>query len=306
MTLMKIASCLSWIAVAFLASCSSSPWKRPAPPLYQVPGLVLYREHEERDGQQVPLGYKHPIGVTPEKVALLLSQLVFRDDFLLTSKETYVLTKEEIGKIAEPLSEALKVVTPDERLRFLVLHDMWQEVILGNYGTTGVIFSTQDGVVNIAFDAIRQRVSVPDGGEPMKVTFSGEPTEITGKSPILPAAGMKIHMGPDGTQYTRWIEVTLADVKPLPPPALAEKTSPPAPPVTVVVPDRPPLPGSPEPAPATAAPPAASTAPKSSPEEDRYQRARKKLESLNRLRKDGAITEEQFQSEYAKAMAELQ
>lgn len=289
---MKTASWLPVICLALVSGCGSSPWKREAPPLYFTPGLVLYREHKEVEGLRVPLGYKHPADLPLEKAVLFLNQLVFRDDFILTSKNTYVLTQEEIRKAAEPLSVALKALGPDDRLRFLVLHDTLEDVLLGPHGTTGVIFSTQGGVLSFAFDKIHERVTVPDGGEPMKIPFRREPTEVTEESPILPGPGMKIHADPDGTQYTRWVEVTIAEVKPLPPPTQPQATTPaPVPPVRVAVPDRPPLPGSP-----------ASSAPS---DEERYQQVRKQLEKLNRLRKDGAITEEQFQAEYAKAMAEL-
>ena len=38
--------------------------------------MVLYREHQEKDGLKVPMGYRHPIDVSIEKAVLILSQLV--------------------------------------------------------------------------------------------------------------------------------------------------------------------------------------------------------------------------------------
>ncbi len=305
---MKTVLASSLVAFLLACGCASSPWKRSAPPLYKTPGTLLFREHLEKDGQRVPLGYKHPIDVSIEKTVLILSQLVYRKDTLLKSRSTYVFTKEEIAAAAEPVSRALKVITPDERLRFLILRSSWKEAFLGTYGTSGVVFSTEEGVLNVAFDRIDQHLLVPEGGEPMKIEFPDEPTEVTDDSPLIPGGGTKLHRSPEGSDFPRWVEVRVAGVQPLPlSPPPEEKAPAPPPAVQVAVPDRPPLAGSPRPSAGAEAPPPGPAEPagKAAEAEARYQQSRQRLETLNRLRKDGVLTEEQYQDEYKKVMAEV-
>jgi len=311
------------VAFFFLlaAGCASSPWQHQV--IYNTPGVVLYRESKYVEGARVPLGFTHPVQVAPEKVALLMNQLAYRKDSLLRSQSDYIFTQPSIAASAEPIALALGALDPDERLRFFFRRESWQEVLLGPHGTTGVMFCTAPGTLDVAFDRIDQRIQLPEGNEPAKVSFPNEPTEIVDDSPVLPAPGFETRTSPDGQIFPRWLMVRLEDLKP-PAPQPAPQQAP-APRVQVAVPERPPLDGEGTPAAPPAAPaaaaaagaaaakPAAATDPSATPPaqapqqitEERYQKARQRLETLNRLRKEGVITEAQYQEEYVKVMADL-
>lgn len=236
------------------------------------------------------LGHKHPLKVPAEKLAYLMSQLSFRQDRLLKSIKADVFIPAEIAATAEPIALALGEIQPDERLRFLILRTSWSEVLFGPSGTTGVIYSDEEGVLEIAFDRLVEGLSLPESNEPMRIRFPDEPTEISDASPLYPPAGTKLHVKA-GNIYPRWLEVRLAEIIPpeMPKAAVAvEATKPPSPPIS------PP-------------PDLAKPAPTADPEKEaRYQRVRGRIEGLNRLRKDGVLSEEQYQAEIAKAMAELE
>lgn len=297
----RLALALTCVAIA--VGCSSSPWRRTAPPLYNTPGLVLFREHLEKEGQQVPLGHKHPIKVPADKLAYVMSQLKYRQDRLLKSIQVDVFVPAEIAATAEPIALALAEIQPDERLRFLILRSTWSEVLFGPSGTTGVMFSDEEGVLQIAFDRVLEGLSLPEGNEPMRIRFPDDPTEISDGSPLYPPPGTKLH-AKAGTIYPRWLEVQLTDIAPPPKPAAV--TPPPVGTQPAIPPAEPPKVSQPavviQPAVAPPQPGASGDAEK----EARYQRVRDRIEALNRLRKDGVVSEQQYQAEFQKAMAELE
>jgi hypothetical protein len=305
---------LCLLALPLLAGCAGSPWKRDV--MYSASGVVLYREQKEIEGKKVALGYKHPIELSADKAVLILSQMVFEESYLLKkSAKRYVFTPEQVRAFVPPLSVALKGIGPNDRLRFLVTESNWSDAFLGTTGTSGVAFSTEDGVLDFAFDRIQEKVAGAEEGNPAKVIFHGEPTENTDGDPLVPQAGTALRLDPaTGQPFPRWLAVKVADVKPFAPAGPTSVGAPPKPPAPekfpqVVVPERPPL-GEPPapPAGASAATPApqAPPAPPSTPEEEaRYREAKKRLDAIKRLRADGALTEEEYQKEYQKILAEL-
>jgi hypothetical protein len=295
------------------AGCGS-PWHREV--TYSESGVTLYREYKVEQGRRVPLGYPHPFELPADKAVTMLSQLAFREDHVFKpSQQKYIFSPQEVAAFAPPLSAAVKQLAPDERLRFLIARSNWTDVILGSTGTSGVLFQARAGVVNIAFDRIQETIPGGEGGEPMKVPFKGDPTEITDADPIFPGSGMKMRFQPEtGEPYPRWVEVVLAEVIPAAPPAVVAGAAPATP---AVAPGTPPAgaPAATTPAPAVAqeakpAPTASGTAPPPSTgardpaAEARYQRVRERLEGLKRLKADGVLTEEEYRAEYEKALKE--
>src|SRR5262249_47458228 len=156
------------------------------------------------------LGYRHPIDISPEKVALILSHAVYKEEHLLKDAvNRYIFTPEEVLAAAKPMSQKLAQLSPDERLRFLISRSHWSDIFTGPYGTSGVIFSTNEGLLNLAFDRIQEQVVGGDEGDPTKVVFREEPTELRGASPVIPDIAMALHLdGSTGKPFPRWLEVT--------------------------------------------------------------------------------------------------
>jgi hypothetical protein len=304
--------------------CAASPWKREK--IYAHSGFALYRERMEEEGKQVPLGHLHPIDLPADKVVLILYQLVFEEKpFLRKSRRTYIFDRvKEIPRMVEPLLVALRTITPDERLRFLLTRSNWNELLVGTTSTSGVLFSNAPGVLSLAFDRIQETGSMPDDGDPAKVVFRGDPTRLTEGSPVIPGPGMKTHRDPaTGETFPRWVDIVLSEVQeiPLPPAPPSEPVPAPTPPIDIVVPERPPLEGSPEvPSPAARAREADSTgtapataagrtveaeSPAPARDDARYLRVRERIEGLKRLRADGALSEEEYRRELDEALSEL-
>jgi len=300
---------LAFLGLSFVGGgCAGTGWKRDV--IYSNSGVILYREHREVDGNRVAFAHKHPVNLPVDKMVQILSQLVFEEHYLLKkARNLYVFNPKEIRALARPLTLGLREISPSERLRFLVTRSNWTDVFAGVTGTSGVVFCTEEGVLNMAFDWIQEGIIGGEGGDPSAVVFQIEPTEYEGAHPIIVAEGMKVHADPSsGKQFPRWIEITLAAVKLLPPPKPIQQIQPPPGLEEIVVPERPPLEDEagaagqePKPAAGTAASPPA----KPPAEDEHYQRLRARLETLKRLRSDGVLTEEEYQKAHEKTLSEL-
>ena len=296
---MKSRAALIALFVAIIASgCSSQPWRREV--LYSRDGVTLYREFKHEDsGAKVPLGFRHPFELPREKAALLFSQLVYKVNYLIKKDvDRNVFTPAEVEGLAEPLSIATGALTPDDRLRFLVTRSNWTDLALGTTGTSGVVFREQEGVVSVAFDTIEEKVSGAEEGDPKTVRFHIDPVEYDDADPVYPGEGMKTHVAEDGRKFPRWLDVRVADLKSRVTPVAAA-----AAPAPAVTPAPAPATGQPSASSAGAPAPAATASPEDA--EARYRRVRERLGALKRLRADGAITEEEYQREYSKALSEL-
>jgi len=296
---MKRYAALALLLAGVAPGCSSQPWRREV--LYARDGVTLYREFKHDDtGGKVPLGFRHPFELPREKAAILFSQLVYKVNYLIKKDvDRNVFMPAEVEALGEPLSIATGALTPDDRLRFLVTRSNWTELVLGTTGTSGVIFSEDEGVVSVAFDIIEEKVSGAEEGDPKTVRFHIDPVEYDDADPVYPGEGMKIHVAEDGRKFPRWLDVRLADLKSRVAPVAAA----PAGSAAAPAPATPPPGSNPSAAPAPAAAPAATASPEDA--EARYRRVRERLSTLKRLRADGAITEEEYQKEYSKALSEL-
>ena len=290
------------LLLGIASGCSSQPWRREV--LYTRDGVTLYREFKHDDsGAKVPLGFRHPFEIPREKAAILFSQLVYKVNYLIKKDvDRNVFTPAEVEALAEPLSIATGALTPDDRLRFLVTRSNWTDLVLGTTGTSGVVFSEAEGVVSVAFDIIEEKVSGGEEGDPKTVRFHIDPVEYDDADPVYPGEGMKMHVMEDGRKFPRWLDVRLADLKSRVVPVAAGAPAP----AVAPAPTQTPPGGQPSAAPAGA--PAAATPAAAASQEDaeaRYRRVRERLSTLKRLRADGAITEEEYQKEYSKALSEL-
>lgn len=299
---------LSSAACGLLAGCSSNAWKKEV--ISANAGVVIYREHLENESGQVALGYKHPFDAPRGKMLYLLSQLGFEERYFLglkSPKNRFVFYPDQASALVEPLCRALATAKPDERIRFLVTESNWSNAFLGAEGTSGVAFSRQAGILEIALDRIQEKLSSDQVGDPATVVFRIDPTTYEGADPLVLPAGTTVQVDPETKEmFPRWFRVDFAMIVP------------PAAPTAVAAPG---LPGSGAQPPAT--PPTAATAPAagatppattpaaqpgtaaSAEAEARYRSLRDQLETLKRLRTDGVLTEEQYTKAYEKVMAEM-
>ena len=280
MRILSATLCLSALAT-FATSCST-PWQRE--PVSKVDNVILYRECRVEKDQQVELNFKHPVDVSKQKMALILSRLIHEyKPWLKSSQSRYVFTPKEVEKSSEKFAEFLGNLQPNERLRFLVSRSQWGGAISGIRATSGVFFVEREGILNVAFDRIVEAISVPQGGKPEDIPFPDDPIEYHGAGRLIPTARWsKMRVDEDGTQHSAWLEIDLDKVKPgkqpkEPDPAVSE---------------------------ATAAHPAAPPAPPAKPE-DPYQKLKKKLETIKRLREEGVITQEQYDAQFQSIMSEF-
>jgi hypothetical protein len=282
-----------WLTGLAVSGCAGSPWTREVS--FVSAGVVLYKERKFEDGTQVPLGYAQPVKLPTEKLLDLFRSLVFEQHSLLHSpKDASLFTEEEATRLAEPMSAAIASIGPDERLRFLVTRSNWSAVVFGMDATSGVIFSTAPGTLQLAFDHIQERISGGDGGDPALVVFRLDPTEMEDVYPILAPTGTKVHVAQDGRVFPRWLEVDLARVVSRPAPKAADSAG-----------GVSSAPGA-TPGPATQSPTGVDSAPGPSPAaEGAYAKLRDRLQWLKRLRSDGALTEEEYTKEYEATLKEL-
>jgi hypothetical protein len=222
------------------------------------------------DGMRAPLGYDHPIEVSVDQVTSVFGQLKYEQRSALgKTKIRRVFTAREVVALTEPIVHALKTLSPDERLRFLLARSTKSAFSTSLQGTSGVIFKSAADRVSLAFDVINGSLPTPKQGKPDNMKFSDDPTLITDASPLLPFPGTDIHSDSEsGVIYPRWLEIELNTID-------------------VVTP--------PQPAP----PPEETTA---SPKEDRI---RERIQSLKRLRDDGTLTQEQFDAAVQETVGEL-
>ena len=293
------------LPLALLVSgCATREWRKHV--LYAKEGIVLYAEHDENEGRPVPKGYAHPVEVASETVEAILAQMVYKYEPLIGRNEDLLLfTQEDVAALTEPIRLALGGLTPEQRLRFLVVRDNWTSLLTGPRATSGVLFAEKEGVLNVALDRIRESVTIDEGGDPSSVSFPYDPTEYRRGDPLIPFRGAALHIdAKSGRRVPRWLVVDLAEVKP---PALKPAPRPDAP-ATVVAPGDGTHPGATAataPAGSSEARPPPTPAVQAETEEGRYARIREKLETLKRLKADGVLTDEQYEEQFEKIMREL-
>jgi hypothetical protein len=278
---------LAATATTCITGCvsSGSAWKRER--IYSAAGVNLFREYQEADGQTRALGYRHTIDVSPEKIALILSRITFEHKtFLNDPEDRYVFAPAEVQRAAEPISLALSELSPDDRLRVLVVHDTWETLLRGTLGSTAVLFSTQDRVLDIAFTRVRDGVAGLEDDEPDTLTFPYDPTKYTRGTPLRPMPGAELHVDEQtGETFPRWLEVRPDDIEVAPITRLAQTQAA-------------------EGTGVAAAGTEDSTPPPPTAEESRvYHTIRSKVELLKKLRKDGVITQDEYAEQMDKVLS---
>jgi hypothetical protein len=236
--------------------------------------VFLYREYQETDGKSAPLGYDHPIELSVDQVVSLLCQLKYEKRFVFRKvKIRRVFSAANAARLAEPMVHALKTLSPDERLRFLLARSTGSAFFTSLQGSSGVIFKSGADRVSIAFDVINESLPTPEGGNSSNIEFPDDPTQITDASPLQPFPGATHHSDSQrGVVYPRWLEMEMNLIPLVAPPQPQTK--------------RP------------------SEEPSASPEVD-LDRMRNRLQNLKRLRNDGTLTQKQYDKAVQEALGEL-
>lgn len=261
---------LAWIG----AGCggATSPWKNQS--VYSRPPVLLYREYQEADGKRSPLGYDHPIEMSFEQVASLLGHLKYDKNYgLRKEKIRRVFSTANVASLAEPLMRALKKLTPDERLRFVLTKNTGSAFTTSLKGSSGVIFKSSSDRVSIAFDAINASLPTPKRGTSVNMEFPEDPTQIIDVSPLQLFPGATHHSdSPSSATHPRWLEVEMDHVPTFVDPQPQTKQSP----------DK------------SSAPPAKG-----------LDNIRGRLQKLKRLLEDGTLTQGQYDKAVQGALGEL-
>ena len=303
--------------------CASKSWRREI--AFSVPGLHVFREHLVEDDQKAALGFSHPMTTNAETLARVLSRARYRRSYLLRkSEEGFVFTPEEVQVLTVQIANLLKTLTPDERIRFVVLHDSAFEAFFGLQGSSGVIFSVGENTLELAFDRVHEGMPEVHEEDPKDYHFPFEPTEYRKASYVrVDLNGVDYHVD-DGIEYPRWLSLNFDAIQI--PETLAAGTSRAEAPRTETstaetsttdarsTRDSEPKPasvatkGAPSPTvTAESGTSAVTTTPGTQPSDDEdleFQRVSAALRLLTRLRDEGAISDEEYEERRDRVLTE--
>lgn len=194
------------------ASCKGHPWKSEL--VYSQAPVAVYAERKLEKGQIVPQGFVHPPELKPDHLRAVFGSMKFSRSGLFQGPGTEpIFTEPEVEALVDPLIRALAKLGPDERARFLVARTAWRPLFLGPKGTSGVVFFTRAGQMDLAFDMLHDTLA-DEAGDPERVSFSVDPVQYTGKHrEIQPLPGIHyVEAAPGGKTPSRWVTVNLAEV----------------------------------------------------------------------------------------------
>ncbi len=205
----RFLACFLLALAPSLFSCQHHPWRQNL--FFAKSGIAIYFEtkHDEEE-KLVPLGYSHPLSISPESLRSLFQTLQVVHKGWVGGDDTKPLfTGKEVNGLVEPLFRALNEVKPDERVRFLSTRYVWNVVFPSYKGTSAVIFATAPDQLHFAFDWIDE--TLPDEeSNPRDVRFYKDPTEMTSDSSrLIPPEGAQLQKNPqlEGGAYPRWLVV---------------------------------------------------------------------------------------------------
>ena len=315
---------MSWIRFAlccgfflFLQFGCASPWKRTT--TYSGNSGFLFEDWQEDDGKVRSLGYSHPAEVSEGDLLLLLNHLQYENEAFFDETTTEkLLTIEEAGELAKALRPALAKLSPDERARFLVVRKVGK-VIPTIESISGIVFQ-KGTVLNFAFDGIREPVRVSgNSGRAEDVTFPHDPQEkaLPRRGLVTSLAGTRLRHDPRSGEVRRgWVEVDVPTLKrsrtELPEGAKAVDE----PAAITAAGASEPDPGAPSksvskgtdlPSKSTESPETttANVEPQPTTDEASLQEMSDKLKRLKALRDQGALTPEEYRTEYERILKEL-
>jgi hypothetical protein len=306
----------SILAVSLVAGsgCASS-WRREY--LAGEHPAWVYREYRMDGDARVPLGHDHPANVAASELEHVLEALTYEEKSLFASPEPVrVFEEQEVRPLAGRLEAGLATVTPDERVRFLIVRRHFGTFLTGLEGVSGVAF-VSGARLHLAFDTIGGGIHEGDSGRPEEVKFPYDPTEERYSLGLLPPFEYTaLHSDPaTGETRKRWIEIDLSRLASAThtataPSEVVEPESPrpeaSAPPTTTVR-----SPGSAEAvsvetdpgrAPASEVDPGAADDPRAA---DPVDLIAERLRTLKRLRESGALSDEEYQREYERALTQV-
>ncbi len=194
------------------ASCKGNPWKREM--VYSQAPVAVYTERRLEKGQIVPQSFAHPQELKPDHLRAVFGSMKFsRTGRFQGPAAEPIFTEAEVEALVDPLNRALAKLGPDERARFLVARTAWRPLFLGPKGTSGVVFFTQAGQMDLAFDMLQDTLA-DEAGDPERASFGIDPVQYTGKHhEIEPLPGVHyVEPAPGGKTPSRWVKVNLAEV----------------------------------------------------------------------------------------------
>lgn len=300
MPLSRILPLVMLLASTAAFGCSASPWKRTV--LRTAPGIFIYSERKVEGDDPARRDYRHPVRISPAHIEELLARLVYEDKPLFSAPVlTRVFLDDERTRLAPLLADSLGRLDGGERLRFLVTRESLTDYFAGVHGVSGVMFQTTGPVLHIAFDAIDEVIYDGEGGRPDEVRFPLDPTEEAFEYGLLPPPGARLHVDEGtGEVRKRWLEIDRATLAASP----AEPVGPAEPAASAegaeAADPEGPTEGETVAAGATGAA-AASADPE--PADPAYERLKQQVERLRRLRADGLLTDEEFESQLGDLLA---
>ena len=277
-----------------VVSGCASPWKREM--IFANAPVFLYREYEEKDDGRVAKNFAHPATVSKEQLTFFLSRLFYENSrFLSDPVPEPVLRPSEIQVLSEPLAVALAAVQSDERVRILLTRQSFGAFLLAVRGVSGAAFVSNDGKLNLAFDAIDEGVNEGDDGRPEYVTFPYNPTEETYRHGLIAFEGTTLHRDPESRQvFSRWLEVDLEELNRL----MAQQSSEPE---KTAEPEK----TGQQSTQSTQSIQSTQSTASTPADPTRYENVGEKLKALKKLRDDGALTADEYQKEYDRLMKDF-
>lgn len=277
--------------------CGGSAWQREV--IYSASGVTIYRERPKEGSDLPPPSFLHPVSVSPEVLEIALGRMGYQERPLFRSaKDLPLFLPQEAKELSLPLSLALRLVGPTERIRFLVTRSNWSAVFVGISGTSAVVFREREGTLDVAFDYVQEKLLGAENGDPAEVVYREEPTEIVGGRPLLPGPGMAIRAlaeepSPDSGEprsvFPRWFEVSLTEVA-----------------AAVPVPPADASPPGEDPGRAAAGEAASGQmASEQKGDDSRYQELRARIETLKKLRADGSLSDAEYERALDRALSEV-
>ena len=175
-----------------VTSCARASWKRSV--ISSEGSVATFRERRfDENGKEVYLGYSHPINLSPDQLSRVLGALSYTKDELLWETTEKLIEPELLENLSRQVSKALEDLSPDERLRFLTIHEEGNLFLNRHVGSSAVIFAPNDTEVTIAFDLAGDTLMTGDG-DPKRVRFHHDPMQLT--DPRFQLRGLEALLAP--------------------------------------------------------------------------------------------------------------
>ncbi len=203
------------VALLSLNSCVTVGWKQ-AELLESNDFVSIYlEEYRGEEREPVDQGLQHPIiDLDVHQLAALFASVSYRESRLLLDDHQGSLIHERIvWDLAEALAKHLPNLTSAQRLRFLVHRMERVAIFTGVYLTSGVLFSEEEGKVDLAIDMIEERF-LPDDVDPKSMRFYRKPTRMfnSGYSLQLPKGFTLTTNSESNRTHPLWFKAPISEI----------------------------------------------------------------------------------------------